>query len=299
MIPVQPVSDQDMQQNRENQQEARGKGIPPMDSLVPGLYDLFVFDAHDPQAFMKDVSQITGRAALPPKWALGYMQSHRTLKNDSQMVAIVDSFRSKQIPMDAVIYLGTGFCPRGWNKEQPSFEFNPKVFQREPEKVMNDLHNLNVRVAVHMVPFDRHRLPTLRGTIPPQPGEKLGPSHIYTYWQKHVPLMQKGVDAFWPDEGDWFNLHERMKRHQMYYQGPLSTRPNQRPWSLHRNGHLGMARWGAWVWSGDTQSAWKTLEGQIAVGINHSLSLSPFWGSDIGGFYPSGNLTGEMYARWF
>ena len=299
MIPVQPVLDQDMQQNRENQQEARGKGIPPMDSLVPGLYDLFVFDANDPQAFMKDVSQITGRAALPPKWALGYMQSHRTLKNDSQMVAIVDSFRSKQIPMDAVIYLGTGFCPRGWNKEQPSFEFNPKVFQREPEKVMNDLHNRNVRVAVHMVPFDRHRLPTLRGTIPPQPGEELSPSHIYTYWQKHVPLMQKGVDAFWPDEGDWFNLHERMKRHQMYYQGPLSTRPNQRPWSLHRNGHLGMARWGAWVWSGDTQSAWKTIEGQIAVGINHSLSLSPFWGSDIGGFYPSGNLTGEMYARWF
>ncbi|HCM60309.1 MAG TPA: hypothetical protein DIS74_08065 [Bacteroidales bacterium] len=76
-------------------------------------------------------------------------------------------------------------------------------------------------------------------------------------------------------------------------------KPGIRPWSLHRNGHLGVARWGGWVWSGDTQSSWKTLEGQIAVGINHSLSLSPFWGSDIGGFYPGNERTGEMYARWF
>ncbi len=300
IIPLDPANlDTAQQQTKENQHENRGKGIPPIDQMVPGLFDFFVFDAHEPEGFMKDVAQITGHAAMPPKWALGYMQSHRTLEDDEQMVAIVDSFRRKEIPVDAVIYLGTGFCPRGWNKEQPSFEFNPGVFDRKPEKVLDDMHDLHVKVVVHMVPYDRDKLPTLHGTIPPEPGETVNQSHIKTYWEPHDALMEKGIDAFWPDEGDWFNLYERMKRHQMYYQGPLSTRPNERPWSLHRNGHLGMARWGAWVWSGDTQSAWKTLEGQIAVGINHSLSLSPFWGSDIGGFYPSGNLTGEMYARWF
>jgi alpha-glucosidase/alpha-D-xyloside xylohydrolase len=107
------------------------------------------------------------------------------------------------------------------------------------------------------------------------------------------------VDAWWPDEGDWFGLYERVKRHQLYYQGPLSTTPNVRPWSLHRNGYLGVAQWGGWIWSGDTQAAWKTLEGQIAVGINHSLSLTPYWGSDLGGFYTTDELTGELYARWF
>jgi alpha-glucosidase (family GH31 glycosyl hydrolase) len=90
-----------------------------------------------------------------------------------------------------------------------------------------------------------------------------------------------------------------MKRHQLYYQGPLLTRPNVRPWSLHRNGHLGVAQWGGWIWSGDTQSTWKTLEAQVAVGINHSLSVSPYWGSDTGGFYTTSELTGELYARWF
>ena len=57
-----------------------------------------------------------------------------------------------------------------------------------------------------------------------------------------------------------------IKRHQLYYQGPLSTTPNVRPWSLHRNGHLGVAQWGGWVWSGDTNATWKTLEAQVAAG---------------------------------
>jgi alpha-glucosidase (family GH31 glycosyl hydrolase) len=211
----------------------------------------------------------------------------------------VDSFREKAIPLDAVIYLGTGFCPRGWNTLQPSFEFNPDVFSRKPEDVLADLHRRNVKVVVHMVPWDRDKLPTLRGTIPAGPEEATDLSYIRNYWQQHVGLMEKGVDAFWPDEGDWFNLFERLKRHQMYYQGPLSTRPNIRPWSLHRNGFLGIAQWGGWVWSGDTESSWKTLEAQIAVGLNHSLSIGPYWGSDIGGFYPNPEKTGELYARWF
>jgi alpha-glucosidase/alpha-D-xyloside xylohydrolase len=150
-----------------------------------------------------------------------------------------------------------------------------------------------------MVPWDRDRLETLHGTIPPAPGETVDDSHIMNYWMEHVPLVQTGVDAFWPDEGDWFNLFERIKRHQLYYQGSLYTTPNVRPWSLQRNGYAGIAQWGGWVWSGDTDSAWKTLEAQIAVGINYGLSIGPYWGSDIGGFYPNADLTGEMYARWF
>lgn len=286
-------------QDRRDQHNDRGQGIPPVDTMIPGLYDLFIFDAGDPSAFMKDVSLISGKAVMPPKWAMGYMQSHRTLEDDKQLVKIAETFREKEIPVDAVIYLGTGFTPVGWNKEQPSFEFNPEVFKREPEEVIRDIHDLNLKFIVHMVPWDRDKLPSLNGTIPVQPGETVDESHIKNYWQQHVELIEAGVDAWWPDEGDWFNLFERIKRHQMYYQGPLSTEPNERPWSLHRNGHLGIAKWGGWVWSGDTQSTWKTLEGQIAVGINHSLSLSPFWGSDIGGFYSTQELTGELYARWF
>ena len=298
-IPWQPSARDSLPQNEKNQGLSQAKGLPPASSVVPGVYDVFVFDAHDPAQMMKDFSLITGPAALPPKWALGYMQSHRTLVDATQMLAVIDSFRSKRIPLDAVIYLGTGFAPRGWNTPQPSFDFNPEVFTRDPRAVLSDMHQRNVRVVVHMVPWDRDKLPTLHGSIPAKVGETVDASHIQTYWQQHVGLVEAGVDAFWPDEGDWFNLFERLTRHRMYFEGPLSTTPNVRPWSLHRNGYPGIARWGGWVWSGDTESSWKTLEGQVAVGINYSLSIAPFWGSDIGGFYPNAELTGELYARWF
>jgi alpha-glucosidase/alpha-D-xyloside xylohydrolase len=297
-LPWVPTEQDRLPQTRGNQQQAFGKGLPPAVSVIPGLVDLFVFDAKDPLITMRDFSRLTGPAAMPPRWALGYMQSHRTLEDDKQMVGIVDMFRQKRIPIDAVIYLGTGFAPRGWNREQPSFEFNPEVFTRDPLEVLSDLHARNVKVAVHMVPFDRDELPTLHGTIPPARGETVDASHIQSYWRLHVPLVKAGIDAFWPDEGDWFNLHERIKRHQLYYQGHLSTTPNRRPWSLQRNGYPGIAQWGGWVWSGDTESSWKTLEAQIAVGLNYSLSIGPYWGSDIGGFYPNNELTGELYVRW-
>jgi alpha-glucosidase (family GH31 glycosyl hydrolase) len=296
--PWKPTGAESVPQNERNQQQALGKGLPPPDAIVPGLYDVFVFDAGDPAGAIKDFATITGPAAMPPKWALGYMQSHRTLEDDSQMVGIIDTFREKRIPIDAVIYLGTGFAPKGWNTRQPSFDFNPDVFKRDPKAVLDDMHARHVKVVVHMVPWDRDRLPTLHGSIPPAPGDTIDPSHIQSYWQQHAALVKAGVDAFWPDEGDWFNLFERLKRHQLYYQGPLSTTPNVRPWSLHRNGYPGIAQWGGWVWSGDTESSWKTLEAQVAVGINYSLSIGPYWGSDIGGFYANNELTGELYARW-
>lgn len=282
-----------------NQYTVKGKGLPPISKIIPGLFDIFVFDAHNPSGMMKDFSEITGRSVMPPKWTMGYMQSHRTLKDDKQMVGIVDLFREKQIPIDAVIYLGTGFSPSGWNKPQPSFEFNPEVFKRNPKEVLSDLHARNVKVVMHMVPWDRDKLPILHGTIPAKPGEVLDASHIQNYWNEHTDLLKSGVDNFWPDEGDWFDLHERIKRHQLYYQGNVYTNPHLRPWSLHRNAYPGIAKWGGWVWSGDTEAAWKSLEAQIAVGLNYSMSIGPFWGSDIGGFFPNEELTGELYARWY
>lgn len=167
-----------MRQSQRDQQENRGKGVPPMDSVTPGVVDLFVFDASEPEVFLRDVATLTGKAALPPRWALGYMQSHRTLEDDTQLVEIVNTFRAKQIPLDAVIYLGTGFTPRGWNTEQPSFAFNPEVFKREPEEVIDDLHDRDVKVVLHMVPWDRDKLPTLTGQIPPGEAEELEPGHL-------------------------------------------------------------------------------------------------------------------------
>jgi alpha-glucosidase (family GH31 glycosyl hydrolase) len=267
-------------------------------------FDVFVFDAGEPANMMKDLRDLTGAPAMPPKWALGYMQSHRELR-DAKMTPqelilnVVDNFRRKQIPVDAVAYLGTGFTPTGWNTPQPSFEFNPRVFSSDPKEVLKKLHDKNVKVVVHMRDLSAREMPHIVGNIPPGPGETIDHNHILPYWKRHEPLIAAGVDAFWPDEGDRFSIYERMTRVKMYYQGHLMTTPNVRPWTLNRNGVIGMAKWGAWLWSGDTQSRWNTLRDQIWIGLNTALSITPYWGSDTGGFYTTSELTGELYARWF
>jgi alpha-glucosidase/alpha-D-xyloside xylohydrolase len=267
-------------------------------------FDIFVFDAGEPVHMMKDLRDLTGAPAMPPKWALGYMQSHRELRDanmkpEELILRVVDTFRKKQIPVDSVAYLGTGFTPTGWNKPQPSFDFNPAVFASDPKEVLKKLHDKNVKVVMHMRDLSAREMPHIVGNIPSGAAEKLDQNHILTYWKRHEPLIKAGVDAFWPDEGDRFSIYERMTRVQMYYQGHLMTTPNVRPWTLNRNGVIGMAKWGAWMWSGDTQSRWDTLRDQIWIGLNTGLSITPYWGSDTGGFYTTSELTGELYARWF
>ena len=161
---------------------------------------------------MKDLRDLTGAPAMPPKWALGYMQSHRELRDakltpEELILDVVDTFRKKQLPVDSVVYLGTGFTPTGWNKPQPSFEFNPKVFASDPKDVLKKLHAKNVKVVVHMRDLSAKEMPHIVGSIPPGPGEKLDQNHILTYWKRHEPLLKAGVDAFWPDEGDRFSIY--------------------------------------------------------------------------------------------
>jgi alpha-glucosidase/alpha-D-xyloside xylohydrolase len=85
----------------------------------------------------------------------------------------------------------------------------------------------------------------------------------------------------------------------MYWEGSKLWRPNERPYALHRNGYAGMARYGAFLWSGDVYSTWETLRTHVPDAVNTCLSGIPYWGTDIGGFVPTPEFTGELYVRWF
>ena len=262
--------------------------------------DVFITDAHEPADALREFIRLTGAPVMPPKWALGYMQSRRTLSTEADLLAEAKKFRDDQLPCDTFILLGTGFTPKGWNLGHDSFQFNTNVFTHDAATVIQELHSNHLHVVLHVVPLQRN-YPSLHGQIPPAPGENLDRQSIANYWQRHDDLAAAGVDGWWPDEGDWLDESSRLARHRMYYEGPLKDTPNVRPWNLQRNGAPGMARFGGWIWSGDVNSGWKTLAAQVKVGLNSSLSLSPNWGTDIGGFFPNTNreYTGELYARWF
>jgi len=270
--------------------DGKGRFIPKQDSEGGASLDLFVVSVREPADALTEYTRLTGHAVMPPKWALGYFQSHRTLAGPDEPLKIAQTFREKKLPIDALIYLGTGYCTNGWNTGHGSLTFNTNAFVAENVKA---LHDLNFKIVLHVNRAPRN----LFGTSMSEESESR--LHIRNYWARHRDIFALGVDGWWPDDGDELPLEARLTRHRTYYEGPLVDRPNVRPWSLHRTGYAGSQRYGGWIWSGDVDGKWETLAAHVSIGLNHGLSLTPFWGSDTGGFYPTRQLTGELYARWF
>ncbi len=69
---------------------------------------------------------------MAPLWSFGYQQSHRTLGSPEEIMQEPKIFREKKLPCDAMIYLGTGFCPNGWNTHNGEFAWNTKAFPDPP-----------------------------------------------------------------------------------------------------------------------------------------------------------------------
>ncbi|MBN9617113.1 MAG: glycoside hydrolase family 31 protein [Acidobacteriales bacterium] len=269
---------------------ADGKFIP---SESTPTRDIFLVLADTPAELMRECAELTGYPHMPPLWALGYQQSHRTLASRDEVLNEAKTFREKKLPCDAMIYLGTGFCPSGWNTGHGSFTFNPAVFP-DPAAMFRQMHDEHLKVVLHVVspPEDLH------GEVG-DTGEALkDPSDAAVYWPKHREVQRTGVDGWWPDEGDELVPASRLARNRMYWEGSQLFQPNVRPFALHRNGYAGIQRYG-WMWSGDTRSTWKTLAGQIMDGINVGLCGMPYWGSDTGGFVPTKEFTAELFVRWF
>jgi alpha-glucosidase/alpha-D-xyloside xylohydrolase len=257
--------------------------------------DIFFVYSPQPATIMAEYARLAGQAELPPLWSFGYQQSHRTLASRQEVLAEAKLFREKKLPCDTLIYLGTGFCPSGWNTENGSFSWNSRVFP-DPKEMIEELHKDNFRVVLHdVILTDR-----LRGSVnDPCDIREFDAEYASCYWDAHRKNFGLGVDGWWPDEGDPLDIPSRLARNRMHWEGPQLDRPNERPYALHRNGYAGMQRYASFLWSGDVYSTWETLKTHIPIAINTGLSGIPYWGTDIGGFVPTPEFTAELYVRWF
>ena len=280
-----------------------GRVMPASDAPL----DVFVTAASDPKIILAEYARMTGYPELPALWTFGYMQSHRTLAGPDQVRWVARTFRDKQLPCDALIYLGTEFTPSGWNTRNGEFSWKKENFPN-PQQMIDELHAQHFRVVLHVVIEGRRMSGTVHDACTPEKAVPSGRTAddkwpddraVPCYWPYHKPVYDLGIDGWWPDQGDGLDQPSRLARIRMYWEGPQLWRPNERPFALHRNGGPGMQRYGAFLWSGDVYSTWETLKTHVPVAINTGLSGIPFWGTDIGGFVPTPEYTGELHVRWF
>ncbi|SEL42388.1 TIM-barrel domain-containing protein [Parapedobacter koreensis] len=146
-------------------------------------------------------------------------------------------------------------------------------------------------------------------------------------------LYQKGVDAWWmdasePDIHSNLNIDERksvmqpaigssaryynafpLENARGIYEGQRHTDPENRVFILTRSFFAGQQRYAAAAWSGDISARWHDMKDQIAAGVNFSMSGTPYWTMDAGGFLverrfhqPNADdleAWRELNARWY
>src|SRR5262249_22150519 len=151
--------------------------------------DIFLILAREPSTILKEFAQLTGLPHLPPIWAFGYQQSHRTLESRDEVLREVATFREKRLPCDVMIYLGTGFAPSGWNTGHGSFAFNQRIFP-DPAVMFREMHSQDMRVVLHVlgVPHDLH------GRVMDHSHD---PDDAANYWRDHLDVFHTGIDGWW------------------------------------------------------------------------------------------------------
>ena len=83
---------------------------------------------------------------------------------------------------------------------------------------------------------------------------------------------------------------------KLSYEAQAAREPGKRQYAITRGGCAGISRY-AQTWSGDNETAWKTLRYNLTQGLNMSLSGMFSTGHDVGGFH--GPTPGpELFVRF-
>jgi alpha-glucosidase (family GH31 glycosyl hydrolase) len=291
----------------------------------------------DLRGLMREVAELLGRPPLPPRWALGFLQSTRHFDDTDALRRLPRTIREKRIPCDGLIYLSTYGEARGWNRGVGHLGFQPALWP-DPPALIDEARQQHFEIMTHEYPVLHEDSPLFaeaeaggyllgegygRSSEGPRRAASYREGQRYLdfsnpavgawWWSAHRELAKLGVAGWWLDGGEGppataklhagdgtllHNIYDRF-RHEAFADGEAADRPDQRVFLLCRSGAAGMQRFGATCWSGDINNDFATLDAQIPLGLNTGLSGVPYWGTDVGGFFHPVPETGELYARWF
>ena len=159
--------------------------------------------------------RVTGRAAMPPRYAFGYWQSRNRYETSQQSLEAVDEFRRRQIPVDVIVQDWMYWKSDQWG----SHEADPARFPDVPGwiRAIHDRHaRLLISVWGKFYPNTRnaeamrsrgflYQVP-LRDSVRDWLGyrytfyDAFNPDARRLFWEQlRSALFDQGVDAWWLD----------------------------------------------------------------------------------------------------
>jgi alpha-glucosidase len=301
-------------------------------SFRGGQYTEYVFAGPDMPEILEAYTWLTGRAAPPPLWSLGYHQCRWFHYTQDAVEALGRQHRDNDIPCDALwldIEYMDGYRVFTWNAE---------LFP-DPRGMLERLAEQGFRVITIIDPGVKYEpgYPVFDAGLERDvfcrteggdsyigqvwPGNTAFPDFVTeearTWWgELNAAHVGSGLAGIWNDMnepatgsiepgqmhfGHGQYSHERYRNQYALLMamgtrsGLLAAMPERRTFILSRSGFAGIQRYAA-NWLGDNQSRWDHLWLSVAMGAGLGISGQPFLGADIGGF--QGNSNAELFLRW-
>ena len=186
--------------------------------------------------------EITGKASMMPKWAMGLWQCRERYKTQDELLDVVKEFRKRKIPLDNIVQ--DWFY---WKEDQwGSHEFDASRFP-DPEGMVNELHNglhTNIMISVwpkfyvgtkHYEEFKENGWLYMRNV---EKGQRdwVGPGYVSTfydpyskgarelYWKQiNTNLFSKGFDAWWLDATEPDLQSNLSRKETILREGPTAS----------------------------------------------------------------------------
>lgn len=114
-------------------------------SVDAGELDLYVIAGPKPAEVVSRYTALTGRAPMPPRWALGHHQCRWSYMNEAEVREIARNFRERDIPTD-VIFMDIHYMDR-----YRVFTFDQKAFPDAPAMAA-DLRQQGFRLVASVDP---------------------------------------------------------------------------------------------------------------------------------------------------
>jgi alpha-D-xyloside xylohydrolase len=291
-------------------------------SPVATAVDYTVF-VGSPDEVIATYRELTGKAPLMPRWALGYIHCRERFHSSEEILRTANRFRQEQMPLSVIVQDWQYWGKYGWNAMRFDEEFYP-----DPKALTDSLHKMGVRLMVSVWSKIDKNSEVGRQMMQDNyyiPGtdwiDFFNPEAATAYWKNFSErLLPLGIDAWWQDatependdlagrrvnKGQWAGEQVRnvypLLVNKTVYEGLVKA--GKEPMILTRCGFPGIQRYGSALWSGDVGNDWETFRRQIVAGLGVQAAGIPWWTYDAGGFFRPGDQYNnqdyiERMLRW-
>jgi len=289
-------------------------------AIEGNLIDYYLIYGPAFTTILNTYTNLTGKAAVPPKWSFGTWVSRMTYSSQTEVMEVAKKLRDMRFPSD-VIHIDTGWFEQDWRCD---WRFDKQRFP-DPERMFHEARQMGFRICLWQMPYviegtDVHReaqkqklLARKKGpflfifAFPASPIDFSNPKAAEWYQGKLRNVLRMGASAIKVDFGEGiepsmrFQKYDGRQMHNLYpllynkaaFDAVKETTGEGIIWA--RSAYAGSQRYPV-HWSGDNSANFENLLSSLRGGLSLGLSGFTFWSQDTGGFV--GIPTDDLYIRW-